>query len=55
MEFIDIKSLNKRLEDIKTRYQSQKPFKYVMFENFFTPKKAELIQMKYPITGIQNF
>lgn len=48
MEFIDIKSLNKRIEDIKSRYQSQKPFKYVMFENFFTPEKAELIHENYP-------
>jgi Rps23 Pro-64 3,4-dihydroxylase Tpa1-like proline 4-hydroxylase len=48
MEFIDIDSLNKRLVDIKNRYQAQKPFKYVMFENFFTPDKAELIYDNYP-------
>jgi Rps23 Pro-64 3,4-dihydroxylase Tpa1-like proline 4-hydroxylase len=48
MEFIDINSLNIRLADIKTRYQAQKPFRFVMFENFFVPEKAELIHENYP-------
>lgn len=49
MEFIDFAGLNDRFSLIKKDYQSKLPFKYVMFENFFLPDKAEEIYLKYPI------
>jgi Rps23 Pro-64 3,4-dihydroxylase Tpa1-like proline 4-hydroxylase len=48
MEFIDFNSLAERLADIKAEYQAKKPFRYVIFENFFYPNKAELIHQNYP-------
>jgi Rps23 Pro-64 3,4-dihydroxylase Tpa1-like proline 4-hydroxylase len=48
MEFIDLKSLNERKKEIKADYQSKKPYRYVMFENFFPPEKAEIIYQNYP-------
>lgn len=48
MEFIDYKSLLERQTDIKNDYQSKKPFRYVVFENFFIPEQAEKIYQNYP-------
>lgn len=48
MEFINFKNLEKRLPEIKADYQSKKPFRYVMFKDFFFPEKAELIYSNYP-------
>jgi len=48
MEFIDFKSLTERQKEIKAEYQSKRPFHYIMFENFFHPDKAEVIQQNYP-------
>jgi Rps23 Pro-64 3,4-dihydroxylase Tpa1-like proline 4-hydroxylase len=48
MEFININSLQARKAQIKAEYQSKKPFRYVMFENFFSPDVAELIYENYP-------
>jgi Rps23 Pro-64 3,4-dihydroxylase Tpa1-like proline 4-hydroxylase len=52
MELINIKSLRDRLREIKKDYQSKKPFRYVMFENFFPSDIAELIYSNYP--AIEN-
>lgn len=48
MEFINFNSLSERQSSIKEDYQSKKPFRYVVFENFFSPEKAELIHKNYP-------
>lgn len=48
MEFIDFNSLTGRLDEIRADYQSKKPFRFVMFENFFQPEKAERIYENYP-------
>jgi Rps23 Pro-64 3,4-dihydroxylase Tpa1-like proline 4-hydroxylase len=48
MEFIDIQSLNQRLDSIKLAYQSKKPFRYVLFNNFFLSEQAENIFQHYP-------
>lgn len=48
MEFINIDGLNNRLSEIASDFQSQKPFKYVVFENIFFPDKAEEIFVNYP-------
>lgn len=48
MPLIDIESLNDRLSEIKAAYQAKKPFRYVVFENFFCVEKAELIYRQYP-------
>jgi Rps23 Pro-64 3,4-dihydroxylase Tpa1-like proline 4-hydroxylase len=48
MELIDFQGLLDRKDSIKKDYQSQKPYRYVMFENFFLPAQAELIYQNYP-------
>jgi Rps23 Pro-64 3,4-dihydroxylase Tpa1-like proline 4-hydroxylase len=48
MKFINLKTLNERKEAIRKDYQAKKPFRYVMFENFFVPEKAEEIFNCYP-------
>lgn len=48
MEFINMKSLLDRQADIKADFQSKEPFRYVMFENFFSQEIAELIYENYP-------
>lgn len=48
MNFIDINSLNNRLKEIKTKYQKKKPFRYIVFDNFFLADKAEIIHDEYP-------
>lgn len=48
MEFINFNSLRERKIQIKDEYQSKKPFRYIMFENFFIPEKAEIILEHYP-------
>lgn len=48
MVFINLERLNDRLPEIKAQYQSKVPFKYIMFEDFFFPDKAEEIYASYP-------
>jgi Rps23 Pro-64 3,4-dihydroxylase Tpa1-like proline 4-hydroxylase len=48
MEFINFKSLTERQKEIKAEYQSKRPFRYIMFENFFQTDKAEIILQNYP-------
>ena len=48
MELINFESLKTRADEIKKDYQAKKPFRYVMFENFFKTDKAEAIYNSYP-------
>jgi hypothetical protein len=48
MKYIDLEELNKRLPEIKARFQQQEPFRYVMFENFFPTEIADSIHDSYP-------
>jgi len=48
MSFIDIKFLNQRLPQIKAEFNAAKPFRFVMFENFFPVDTAEEILKAYP-------
>lgn len=48
MTFIDLEGLNANLAAIRSDYQSKKPFKYVAFERFFFPERAEEIYANYP-------
>ncbi|MFL5730157.1 MAG: 2OG-Fe(II) oxygenase [Cytophagaceae bacterium] len=48
MELINIKSLQERLPEIKKDYQAKRPFRFVMFENFFSPEVAEQVYKNYP-------
>jgi Rps23 Pro-64 3,4-dihydroxylase Tpa1-like proline 4-hydroxylase len=48
MELINLASLTGRLGTIKNDFQSKKPFKYVLFDNFFLAEKAEEIYQNYP-------
>ncbi|MEY4877473.1 MAG: hypothetical protein RL708_2623 [Bacteroidota bacterium] len=52
MKYIDIDSLNDRLSSIHDDFNSKKPFRYTMFENFFKAEKAEEILANYP--SIEN-
>ena len=55
MEFINLENLNDRLISIKSDYQSKKPFRYVMFENFFFQDKADLIYNNYPTIEVDKW
>lgn len=55
MEFINLENLNDRLISIKSDYQSKKPFRYVMFENFFFPDKADIIYNNYPTIEVDKW
>lgn len=48
MKFINLEELNRRLPEIKKEYQSKKPFRYVMFENFFPEDIVEQIHKGFP-------
>ena len=48
MKYIDIDDLNIRLNSLKKEFHSKKPFKYLMFENFFPTEIAEEILSSYP-------
>lgn len=48
MKCIDINSLDDRLSELKSQFHSQKPFKYLMFDNFFPTEIAEEIYKNYP-------
>ncbi len=48
MRYIDLKVLNERLPLIKKQFNDAKPFRYVMFENFFPVEKADEILNAYP-------
>lgn len=48
MNLIDLETLNQRLPEIKARFQAAKPFRYVMFEDFFPADIAEEIHNSYP-------
>ena len=49
MKYVDIASLNERLTNLKGDFQSKKPFRYVMFENFFSAEAASVIHATYPL------
>jgi len=49
MEFIDLDNLRERLPQLKQQFQQQKPFRFVMFDHFFIPRKAEEILREYPV------
>jgi Rps23 Pro-64 3,4-dihydroxylase Tpa1-like proline 4-hydroxylase len=48
MNHIDFESLQARQQAIHNDYQSKKPFRYTMFENFFKSEAAERIYNGYP-------
>jgi len=48
MNFVDIETLRARLKDLKNEYQLKKPFRYVVFEDFFPKEIAEQILKEYP-------
>ncbi len=49
MELINYGNINKNLEEIKSQWDdTNKPFKYLVFDDFFYPEKAELILNEYP-------
>lgn len=48
MKYIDLKKLNEKKNQIKSEYQSKKPFRFIMVENFFQLNQVELIYQNYP-------
>lgn len=49
MTFIDFERLNSCKSELKSDYQLKKPFRYLVFENFFKPEAAEKIFKAYPV------
>ena len=48
MKYLDIAGLNERFDALKKEYNSKKPFKYLMFDDFFSASVAEKIHDSYP-------
>ncbi len=48
MKYINFNSLQERLVDIRNDFQSKKPFRYTVFENFFKPDVSQAIHDSYP-------
>jgi len=48
MNYIDLASLNDRLPQLKEEFNSKKPFRYLMFDQFFPEAIAEKILDSYP-------
>lgn len=48
MELIDYEALEKRSAELKAQWESHRPFRWLMFENFFKPEAAEKILAHYP-------
>ncbi|GAL83777.1 hypothetical protein Fleli_1568 [Sporocytophaga myxococcoides] len=48
MKYIDIEGIKGVANELKEKFRAQKPFKYVVFENFFLAEKAEEIYQSYP-------
>lgn len=48
MKYLDIESLKNRLVNLKDEYQSKKPFRYLVFEDFFPQFVADKILNEYP-------
>lgn len=47
--FIDYQKLEERKEELKKSWNDEKkPFRYIVFEDFFSPKAAEKIIQNYP-------
>ena len=49
MSHINFSLLEGRKEQIRKEYQSKKPFRFVMFENFFLDPDAQTIYGNYPV------
>ena len=47
-ELIDYQSLENRKDALRERWMSAKPFRYIVFEDFFKPEAAEMILQQYP-------
>ncbi len=48
MEYIDLESLEKNKADLQRQWNSKKPFRYLVYDNFFFADKADLILQQYP-------
>ncbi|MGD1842817.1 MAG: 2OG-Fe(II) oxygenase [Thermonemataceae bacterium] len=48
MKYIDLPRLNERLDTLKAAFHAKKPFKYLMFDDFFPTPVAEQIHDSYP-------
>lgn len=47
-KYINLKLLSANSAFIKSSFQSRKPFRYVVFDDFFLPEMAEAIYAQYP-------
>lgn len=48
MKYIDLERLNERLDTLKKEFNAKKPFRYLMFDNFYPEDVAEEILAAYP-------
>lgn len=55
MEIIDYARLEDNLASIKEYWETRKPFKYLVYDNFFTPEAAEAILAAYPTVDQDNW
>lgn len=55
MEFVNIELLQQRKGEIARFFNEQKPFRYVVIENFFLHNAAEKIYNKYPLPDAQEW
>lgn len=49
MKYIDLETLKERLPEIKAQFNAGKPFRYVMFDDFFPEDIANKILDSYPV------
>jgi Rps23 Pro-64 3,4-dihydroxylase Tpa1-like proline 4-hydroxylase len=48
MEFVDIASFRAKRDELKEQWNSKKPFRYLVVDNFLSPSKAEEVLASYP-------
>lgn len=48
MEFVDIESFRTKRDELKEQWNSKKPFRYLVIDNFLSPAKAEEVLTSYP-------
>ncbi len=55
LEYIDIERIRREKEELKKEWNSKKPFRYLSFENFLKPEKAEEVLSAYPTIDAANW
>lgn len=48
MKYIDIHRVRNERDDLKSQWNSKKPFRYLIIEDFLKPEQAEILLTNYP-------